>query len=323
MSSDRIKALIPPHVSDVVADGCVLTIGNFDGVHLGHRAILNDVCNAGEALGLPAVAMTFEPHPVAFFRGMDASDFRVMSTAQREQRLRDVGVDLVWTVPFDRDFANIEAIEFSRDLVVRGLRARHVHVGYDFNFGKGRRGDAALMQRVATEEGIEMTFHRAIERAGRPISSTWVREAVRSGDARLVRDLLGGAWIYDGVPAKGHGRGRGMGIPTINLYPDAQLLPKFGVYATALTDNDRTWAAITNLGVRPTFNDDPRASIETLVLDDAFEEASGGPVRVEIIARVRDEQKFDSKDALVAQINQEVDVAKAAHQVWLTERSQG
>lgn len=309
-----LRTLLPADRLAAVAGGCALTIGNFDGVHVGHQAILAEARAWADERGLPVAALTFEPHPVSVFRGQPADTFRLTTNATREALLEASGVDVVLTVPFDKSFAALTAESFVQDLVVDTLHARRAHVGWDFNFGARRSGNTDTLQRLGDALGLEVHVHSAVELDGAPISSTRVRTALRRGDLDLVESLLGRPWFVEGTTEAGAGRGEGIGIPTVNLYPRDIVTPTHGVYATRLTLGGRTWAGISNLGVRPTFDDgDERVSLETMVLEPFEVEARGVPARVELLSFIRDERTFDGPDALKAQIQQDVAAARAEH----------
>ena len=310
-----LRALLPADRLDAVAGGCALTIGNFDGVHVGHQAILAEARAWAAPRGLPVAALTFEPHPVTVFRGQAAETFRLTTDATRERTLRDHAVDVVLTVPFDRSFAALSAEAFVRDLVCGTLQARRAHVGWDFNFGARRSGNVEILRTLGAQHDLEVHVHPAVELDGAPVSSTRVRSALRHGDIPAVERMLGRPWFVEGMTAAGAGRGTGIGVPTVNLYPADIVTPPHGVYATRLTLAGRTWDAISNLGVRPTFDDgDERVSLETMVLE-RFDgiEARGVHARVEVLSWIREERSFDGPEALKAQIDNDVEAARTEH----------
>ncbi len=310
--------LLRPY-QELLADGAVLSIGNFDGVHIGHQAILADLRERADALGVPAVALTFEPHPVTVFRGRDADEFRLSTGEERERLLRAHGVDAVLTATFDREFGQVTPERFVLDLIVGGIRARHVLVGYDFNFGRGRRGNTETLREIASRTGVAVTVHSAVERDGVPVSSTRVRRAVADGALDEVAALLGRPLSFSGMTEAGAGRGRTMGIPTLNLYPTDRLLPLRGVYATRVRIGSRRWDAVSNLGVRPSFDDGDRVSLETMVLTPFDAVEPGTEIAVELVTWIRAERRFETPDALREQIRD--DVAVAERSLRRTERT--
>lgn len=318
---DSLLSRIPREARAAVADGCVLTIGNFDGLHIGHASIVSDVVRAATERALPTAALTFEPHPVAFFRGLPDEQFRITTSAERERRLRARGIDHVITMPFDRAFASVEAEDFVDAIVLRGLCAREVHVGYDFNFGRGRRGTTALLHERSASAGVDVHVHEAVRLGEQPISSTRVRGALRDGDLSRVAALVGEPYTIAGTTVAGAGRGKGMGVPTLNLYPEGILLPPRGVYATRTVLGGRRYDSISNLGVRPSFDDGERVSFETMVLDAFDAPGRGHAIVVECLAYLREERSFDSPDALRAQIALDVEAARACHRRFDDARS--
>lgn len=312
-TDDILDACVPALPPRAVQQGSVVTIGNYDGVHMGHRAILTDARTRADTLALPLVALTFSPHPASVFGGISPGELRLSTDSEREALLRDAGVDTTLTIAFTREFASIEAEEFIRALLVGRLGAREVHVGYDFNFGRGRRGDAALLRRVGSASGLVVVEHEAVTFDAEPVSSTRVRRALAVGNMRRATSLLTRPWSVSGVSEHGAGRGREMGIPTVNLYPTDRLLPPFGVYATRLHLDGATWPAITNIGTRPTFDDGERVSVETLALAPFPDDVHGRELSVSFIERIRDERAFSSPEALREQIGRDVEMAKAIH----------
>lgn len=287
----------------------VVVIGNFDGVHLGHQALLATARSIAPP-DTEVLALTFEPHPTAWFRRAPPETWRLTLPAQRLEYLRAAGADAVEVLPFDAELAAMTATAFIEDLLVARLRACAVVVGEDFRFGANRTGDVSLLHTMGDALGFSVTALAAVGDRDAPVSSTRIRQALTAGDLETARSLLGRPWSYRGAVAAGWGRGKGMGIPTLNLYPQDVLLPPHGVYATWLTTDNQRYAAITNLGVRPTFADDPRVSIETLVLDPFSGPAEDGQILVEFLHWIREERAFSSPTALQAQIAQDVVVAR-------------
>ncbi len=297
---------------DHLAHGSVVTIGNFDGVHRGHRALIDGACAEARVRGLPAVALTFEPHPATFFRGRDPASFRLQSSRERAVALRDAGIDVVATVAFSADFAALSPRRFIEDVVCGELGARGVHVGYDFTFGQGRGGTVETLQALGDELGFAVTVHARRDEGEAAISSTRLRAAVHAGDLAAWQMLTGRRWSLLAQTAAGAARGRTIGVPTVNQYPEGRLLPPFGVYATRLQIGADVWPAISNLGVRPTFEGDPRVSMETHAIDAALPAIEPGTdASVVLVGFVRPERRFDGVDALRAQIAADIEVARA------------
>ncbi len=286
----------------------VVTIGNFDGVHLGHRrlvvAAVADACEAGAK----AVAVTFEPHPVSFFKGVAPETFRLQSPDGRDETLTGLGLSRVDRLTFDEALTAMSPETFVDLLVARHPGIARVHVGEDFRFGSGRAGDTVMLSALGEGKGFTVAVHEAVTHLGEVVSSSRVRGALRSADMGLVAALLGRPYAIAGEIASGHGRGRTLGVPTLNLYPLGHLLPAHGVYVATIVTSAQSISAVANLGIRPTFADDPRISLEAHALSEfaAFE----GPVAVQLHAYLRPEQRFEEALALRAQIG--IDIASAA-----------
>ncbi len=288
------RALAAPLTASVV------TLGTFDGVHLGHRRLVGRAVEEARARGLPAVAYTFDPHPAKLLAPHAAPPL-LATTAERVERLLELGVDLVVLEPFDRAFADLEADTWvARDLV-GALHPVHVVVGFNFSYGRGRGGDPAHLVASGARHGFGVEVIDAIEAAGGVVSSTRIRGLLRSGAVQEAAQLLGLAYALSGVVIGGDRRGRTIGFPTANLEVEQELLPAHGVYATrASIDGGPPRPAVTNVGVRPTF-DGSAPRVETHLLD--FEgDLYGRRLRVELVAHLRPERRFEGLDALVRQI---------------------
>lgn len=285
--------------------GSVVAIGNFDGVHLGHRAILAQVRARADALGALAVVYTFEPAPTAIV-APERHQPRISTLATRMARLREAGADAVVVEPFDRAFAAIEAQAFAETILVGRLGAKVIAVGHDFRFGRARAGDAERLRAWLPE--VEVMTIEAVEAEGAPISSSRIRKLIAAGDVVTAARLLGRASVLTGPVVHGDARGRTLGFPTANVAAREELLPAFGVYAVRLTRGAERWDGVCNIGVRPTFSGD-RPSVEVHLLDAAVD-LYDAEVSVELVARVREERKFAGIEALVAQIHADIAAAR-------------
>ena len=312
--SSYLDQLIPDKLSPAIRARTVVTIGNFDGVHRGHQTIIAEVRERAAERGAVSLALTFEPHPVSVFRDQPQDTFRLTAADEREQLLMYYGIEQVFTIPFSRQFAALTAEEFVHGLLIDRLGACEVHIGYDFAFGRGREGTTQRLQELCGERGVDVHVRDAVEADGATISSTRVREALRAGALGEVTALQGHHWFISGQQAHGHARGRQMGAPTVNLYPEQRLLPPHGVYVTRLMAPGRSWRSISNLGTRPTFADDPRVSLETHVLEPFDGVPDGTPLRVLFLEHVRPERAFESPEALREQIGRDVAVAASVHE---------
>jgi riboflavin kinase/FMN adenylyltransferase len=294
---------------------CVLVIGNFDGVHRGHQAVLREaVAHAAERRLAPCV-LTFDPHPGAVV-GPGAPP--LLTTLERRAELvGDLGVERVYVRRFDTAFAAWDPHQFARDLVSKALEARVVVVGENFRFGARRTGDLSLLRDLGEELGFGVRVSAVARDAGGPYSSTRAREAVRAGHLVEVRGVLGRPHALTGVVVHGDQRGRTIGVPTANLSEPAELLPPNGVYAVLAERHDpvqggfiRLAQGVTNIGVRPTVGGG-RLSVETYLLDFAGD-LYDSRLRVHLVASLREEKKFGSLDELKAQIRRDVAAARVA-----------
>jgi len=287
-------------------------IGNFDGVHLGHRALVRAARERAAASGGAVGVLTFDPHPARLFAPALAPPL-IISLQRRIELLGEAGADEVVVEPFTAEFAAIEAVAFVREVLARDLGAREVVVGYDFSFGRGRKGDTRLLASEGAALGMGVTVVPPVTVSGLTCSSTKVREFALEGRVEGAAMLLGRPLEVTGAVIHGAGRGRGLGIPTANLQPEAELLPRPGIYAGRALLLDATSGApvashicALSIGSNPTFTAGAGSlSIEAHLLDfDA--DLYGRRLRLEIVHRLRDEQRFESVAALVARIQDDL-----------------
>ena len=291
---------------------CVLTLGNFDGVHRGHRAVLNALVDAGHRLGLPAVAITFDPHPIAVLRPDQAPEL-VAPGAVRDQLIADSGIDGLLVLDFTTEFAQQTPEDFVRAVFVRGLDARCVVVGMDTRFGYRNSGDVSTLADLGEQFGFEVVALDDVGE-GERFSSTVVRAHLRAGEVGEAARILGRPHRVVGTVVHGNHRGKALGYPTANLSADSLgLVPMEGVYAGWLTRldlpddaRDRTMPAAISVGTNPTFETHDRRTVEAYVLDrddlDLYDER----VMVEFTAHIRPTLKFDSIDDLLAAMGSDV-----------------
>ncbi|MEM1037125.1 MAG: riboflavin biosynthesis protein RibF [Pseudomonadota bacterium] len=287
------------------ARGFSVALGNFDGVHAGHRAVIDAASQVDAPLGVA----TFEPPPRAFFRP-DDPPFRLYRPARRNQRLVDLGAKAVFELPFTADMAKMTDEVFARDVLKDGIGAAHITVGFDFRFGRGRMGDAARLSSLGRALGFGVTVVEKIEALGAKASSTAIREALISGEPEKAAEILGHDWIADGIVEHGEKRGRTIGFPTANLHLGDLIHPKHGVYAVrARIDGETDWlAGVANFGRTPTTGvRDPL--LETFIFD--FDgDVYGKHIEVAIVSFLRPELKFNSLDEMVAQMKHDADEAR-------------
>ncbi len=287
--------------------GCVATIGNFDGVHLGHQAVLGQLADKAAQLGLPTAVITFEPQPQEYFSRGDIPP-RLTRLREKFKALRRYSVDRVLLLPFNRSLAEMEAEAFIQQVLVEGLGVRYLVVGDDFRFGKGRCGDFDMLKRAGAEHGFEVVTMHTFEIGGSRVSSTRIREALQVGDLQLAEQLLGRPYRMCGRVAHGNKLGRTIGFPTANIFLHRKKTPVDGVFAVEMFGVEgEPVAGVANVGTRPTI-DGTRSLLEVHLFDFSAD-IYGEYVFVDFLQRIREERRFDSFDALKAQI--QLDVAAA------------
>jgi riboflavin kinase/FMN adenylyltransferase len=293
-----------------VPTGGIVTVGNFDGVHLGHQAMLREVVSRAREAGVPSILVTFDPHPLKVLHP-DGAPPLIQTLRQREESIEALGVDAVVIVPFTRDFSLTPAETFVREVLVKRLKAREVHVGARFAFGTGREGTVDLLARIGGEAGFTVVPVEDVREGGETVSSTRVRAALAEGDAEEASRLLGRPYAMDGVIAKGDRMGRKIGFPTINLRPENELFPKDGVYAcrVLVRSFERTFTCVTNIGKRPTVYEDYATTIESYILDFSSD-VYGEAVRLSFHRRLREERVFPSMLELTSQIRRDVEATR-------------
>ncbi len=281
----------------------VLTLGVFDGLHLGHQRIIETVAERARAVGAHATAITFDPHPRAVLHPESAPPL-LQTLDQRLANMEVLGIEQAIVVPFTREFAGIDAEEFLKEIVHDRLQAKEVYLGKGFAFGKNRGGNIDLLRKISSELGFFADEVSEVSLRGKRISSSKIRHLLAEGRVNLVRRMLGRPYGVEGVIIRGNRRGHTIGFPTANLKPHNRVVPKFGVYATA-TLLDGVWRrSITNIGVRPTFENEAEPSIESFIFD--FDgDLYGDVLRVRFLHRIRDERKFSGIDELKAQIERD------------------
>ncbi|WP_294284774.1 bifunctional riboflavin kinase/FAD synthetase [uncultured Sphingomonas sp.] len=292
---------VPPHLA-----GGIVALGNFDGFHLGHQAVVGQAVARARAEGRPALVATFDPHPVRHFRP-DTPPFRLTTLDQRERLFAAAGVDAMVVFAFDAALAALSAEAFAEQLAAR-LQVAGVVTGEDFTFGQGKRGDVAMLAALGTSHGFTAETVGAVTLDGETVSSSRIRELLRAGDPRGAARLLTRPFAIEGAVQHGDKLGRTIGYPTANLDMGKYLRPAYGIYAvTARLPDGRQVQGAANLGIRPTF-DPPKELLEPYFFDfsgDLYAQT----IEVALIDYIRPEAKFDSLDALTTQM--EADCADA------------
>jgi len=285
----------------------VVTIGNFDGLHQGHRLILDGVLQRSLELGGQSVLVTFDPHPQQVIRPETAPPL-LMTVEQKACLLELLGFDLLVVIPFSRETARRRAGEFVERVLVRSLAAVEVHVGSKFRFGYRQEGDLEFLREAGRRHGFRAVGVTEVEAGGAVVSSSRIRAALAEGNVGLAGDLLGYPFHVTGRIVHGAGRGRKLKFPTANLATDAEILPRHGVYLTRFEIKGGTFCGLTNVGVNPTFGKN-RVSVETFLLDfdgNIYDESA----RLFFLERVRDEIRFPDAATLVARIEEDLEVAR-------------
>ncbi|HEX5125845.1 MAG TPA: bifunctional riboflavin kinase/FAD synthetase [Rhodocyclaceae bacterium] len=283
---------------------CVLTIGNFDGVHLGHQALLSKLKDKARALGLPAAVLCFEPHPREFF-APDSAPPRLTSLRRKLELLASRNVDLVYVQHFNTRFASLSADDFIARVLVRGLRTRYLIIGDDFRFGKHRGGHSSTLQQAGAQLGFQVEVMHTVDLANERVSSSAVRDSLLAGDVEYANALLGAPLEIVGRVAHGDKIGRTIGFPTANIHLTQNTLPLNGIFAVTVDGGPlKNAIGAASVGVRPTIGDKLALRLEVFVLDfsgDLYHQR----LRVKFWHKVRDEAKYDSLEILKAAINKD------------------
>ncbi len=295
----------------------VITIGNFDGVHIGHQKIFDYIKRKAKQIQGASVVITFNPHPIKVL--YKEHPLKLITTNEDKIRLiAQCGVDLVISIPFTQEFAQIEPEDFVKNILVDNFNAKWIVVGYDYKFGKGRKGDRELLTKLGKIYGFRVTVLKAYKKNGKILSSTAVRNALFEGNIKEANQFLGRAYHIDGEVTKGAGRGSSiLGYPTANIVPKQEIIPKEGVYAVKVTipflnnknsDSYKTLKGVANIGNNPTFGN-ININYEVHILD-FKENLLGKTIRVHFIERLRDEKRFISPEELKYNIARDIEVAE-------------
>jgi riboflavin kinase/FMN adenylyltransferase len=298
----------------------VLTVGNFDGLHVGHRSIMQIVTSRAKECGGPSVVYTFEPHPRRVLQP-DRSPRLLTTLEQKLELFESAGLDVAVIEPFTLAFARLPAENFVRDVLYRRIGPREVYVGYDFRYGRDREGSMRTLTELGPHLGFSVTIIPEVTVGGRDVNSTRIRELLSKGHVEEAAELLARPYSVRGRVVEGDRRGRTLGFPTLNLAPENEILPGSGVYAGHARFLDepgvpgRPLPAVTNVGRRPTFKpEDPQLAEAHLI--DADVEAYGRRIELSFEHHLRDEQRFDGVEALRSQIARDVEQARE----WLAQR---
>ncbi len=285
----------------------VLTLGVFDGLHLGHQKIMKTVVERGKAVDAVPTAITFDPHPRAVLHP-ESSPPLLQTLDQRLANFEVLGIEQAILIRFSKEFADQDAEEFLREIIHERLQAKEIYLGNGFAFGKNRRGNISLLKKMSEELGFYADEVAEIKLRGKRISSSSIRQLLNDGKVNLARRMLGRPYGVEGAIIRGDRRGHTIGFPTANLKPKNRVIPKYGVYATANLIDGVWKKSITNVGIRPTFEGSNEPSIESYIFD--FKgDLYGDVLRVRFLHRIRDERKFAGIEELKAQIEEDVQIA--------------
>jgi len=291
--------------------GAVVTVGTFDGLHLGHRAILSRVARRAAERRLPSVLVTFEPHPLEVLNP-SAAPLLLSTTEEKLELVAECGVDYAVVLPFTPSLAALDPSAFVEKVLLDRYCLRELLIGHDHGFGRGRSGDVHVLRQLGERFDFGVDMVEAVSVDGAPVSSSSIRRAIASGDLETARRALGRRYSFSGHVVHGDQRGARLGFPTLNirLGTSRKLLPPVGVYAILLESERGSFGGMMNLGPRPTF-DDPVLSLEAHLFD-ATGDWYGAAVRVQFVSRLRDTARFDSVEALVAQLRADEHAARVA-----------
>jgi riboflavin kinase/FMN adenylyltransferase len=295
------------HIKEPLAPIC-LTIGNFDGVHLGHLQIIAEVKKIAQEKNLASAILTFEPHPISFLRPDKSKDFRLTNLAQKLKTFRDLQVDYAIILPFNHIFSEITATDFIQKILVEGINIKHLAIGYDFIFGKNRQGDFKLLEKAAQEFDFGLSEILAVKNSDQTCSSSLVRKLITEGKISVANQFLQKQFSICGVVNEGKKLATQLGFPTANIAAKPHIIkPKFGVYKTItfIPHLNKKFSSITNFGIRPTVNDQEAPLFETHIFNFS-EEIYGKKIYVEFVDFIREEKKFTSLEELKNQIKKDV-----------------
>jgi len=285
----------------------VLTIGNYDGIHIGHKEIIERVKERARAIEGTSMLMTFEPHPMSVLKP-DKFIGVITPIYMKKRLIEESGIDVLIIIPFTPEFRMISADRFVKDVLVGGVEIKELFVGYDFRFGKDGTGNTLLLQHLSEEYGFSFHIVEAITLKGDKIGSNAIRKFIQKGDMARVKEFLDRPFMIDGTVIEGSKRGQEMGFPTINIETHFTLIPGRGVYISEVETGEGRYPSVTNIGYNPTFRD-KRFSIETHMLN-FHGDLYGHKVTIVFHERIRDEKRFGTVDALIKRITMDVDIAR-------------
>ena len=292
---------------DDIKEPFVVTVGNFDGLHIGHRRLLSCVVSKAKYHHAKSCLITFCPHPIEIFEP-SVNNFFINSSMEKKKIIQGLGIDYFLPLKFTFDFSEKSPGDFIKENIDSNF-LRSVHLGYNFFFGKDKKGNFKFVQDYFSQRDVEVSIQHRIETSGQDISSTVIRSLIRSGNFESVRSMLGRLFFVSGIVARGVRRGRSIGFPTANIEWDKKrVYPDNGVYITRTTMENRRYNSVTNIGVKPTFQGSLKKSIETNIFD-FNKEIYDQVIQVEFFKKIREEKKFSSVESLIDQIGQDIEVS--------------
>ena len=288
-------------------NGPAITIGNFDGIHLGHQKIFRKVKQKALELAGESVVYTFNPHPLTVLAPQKKVPL-ITSFSEKMKLIEESGIDVVICEDFTPEYADLSATQFIQDILVDKIGVRTIFVGHDYAFGKGREGNIDTLRKFGRDFNFEVHLVNAIKMDDVPVSSTMIRNLIQDGDAKRVAGFLGRNHSIAGQVGKGKSRGKGLGFPTANLKSVVELFPRPGIYVVYVFYGDNCYQGVANIGFNPTFKDQA-LSIEVFILN-FDKDIYGDDIKISFVDRLRDEKAFNGPDELVEQIKRDVEMAK-------------
>lgn len=284
-------------------ENTVVTIGNFDGIHKGHIKLIKEAVKEAKTKNYKSVVFTFENHPMRYFRADSIK--HIITNEEKVKIFKDLGVDIVFMIPFDEYMTKISATDFVKTILHEKLKCKMVIVGHDFTFARNKEGNASLLESLGKNYNMKVKVIEPIKIKGRRVSSSYIRNLINDGNVSEIKDFLGRNYFLEGEVIHARKIGRTIGFPTANLKAEDKLIiPKNGIYAVKVYIKNKVYYGATNIGYNPTVNG-KALSIETNIID-FDEEIYGEIIRVEFLDRIRDEKKFNSLDELKSQLRKDV-----------------
>ena len=291
----------------------VLTLGNFDGVHLGHQEIFKKIVNRAKEIGGTSIAITFDPHPLKILAPEKCPSL-ITNFKEKAEILESLQVDILFSIPFSRKFSDLNAADFVKKIVVDKIGAKELFIGYDFAFGKGREGDTGILKGLGESMGFKVTVFEPIRVGEKTVSSTLIRNLIKEGNVREAYIYLGRPYSVSGKVIKGHGRGKRLGFPTANINFQSELIPGDGVYVGEVLFGENRYKSLINVGTNPTFGED-KLNIEVFILD-FDKDIYGEYLKVLFHEKIRGEIRFKAQEQLIVQMRNDLKQARDFFEIF-------